>query len=181
MTAMRMGKVATLTLLLAVFVLSAALLWRTQVPGDLRPPDLDPHTEFSAAQLDESADYARGLRLIWLGSTAAQLALLVVLALLGPRLAARLPGGPIRRGVALLLLVLGLLWLVRLPFGLLALWWRRDHGLSRQGYAAFVTSPWLEVVGSAAVSSPGCCSRGGSDGAGGSPEHRPSRSWARSA
>ena len=151
MTAARIAKAATLTLLVAVFVLSAALLWRTEVPGDLRLPDLDPSDEFPAAQLAEAADYARGLRLIWLASTAAQLALLVGLAVLGPRLAARLPGGPFRRGVALLLLVLGALWLVRLPFGLLALWWRRDHGISRQGYAAFMASPWLEVLASAAV------------------------------
>jgi Zn-dependent protease with chaperone function len=138
-------------LLAAALLLGAALLWRTQVPGDLRLPRLDPGAEFPARQLAETASYARGLRLIWIASTVAQLVLLAGLALLGPRLAARLPGGPYRRGLALLLVVLAALWACRLPFGLAALWWRRDHGLSREGYLESIASPWLEGVAFAAA------------------------------
>lgn len=119
--------------------MAAWLLWRTEVPGDL----VLPHVEFRAERADDFTRVARALRL---GRSAAELALLGGLAAAGPWLARRL-----RYGVLVLLFVLAALWLVRLPFGVVAHWWRRRHGLSGQGYLAWLVDPWLELLVGAAV------------------------------
>jgi STE24 endopeptidase len=135
--------------LVALWLAAAFLLWRTRVPADLRLPHLAAEAEFPRAELRETADYARFLRVDWLLATVAQLAALGWFALRGPRLAARLPGVPLRRGATLVLLALVVLWLVRLPFGLAAHWWQRRHGISAQGYLGWIVSPWLELLGTA--------------------------------
>lgn len=119
--------------------MAAWLLWRTEVPGDL----VLPHVEFRGERADDFTRVARALRL---GRSAAELALLGGLTAAGPWLARRL-----RYGVLVLLAVLAALWLVRLPFGVAAHWWRRRHGLSGQGYLAWLVDPWLELLVGAAV------------------------------
>jgi STE24 endopeptidase len=146
-TATRVIRVATITAATALGLAAAVLLWQTEVPGDLAMPKLDPREEFGAAELDETADYARFLRVDWLLSTLAQLLVLAILAWRAPSIAARLRGGPVVRGVTLLLLALAALWLVRLPFGLAAHWWRRRHGIATQDYLDWLVSPWLELGG----------------------------------
>lgn len=150
MTATRTGR-ATLLVAGVLWLVAAWLLWRTQVPGSLDLPPLRAREVFSEEELRQSAAYARVSRLLWLLSTAAGLVVLAPLAWRGPRLAARLPGRPLVRGTALLLLVLAALWLVRLPVGLIAQWWRRRHGISRQPYLEYVLSPWLELLATAGV------------------------------
>jgi STE24 endopeptidase len=135
----------------ALWLVAASLLWRTRVPVGLELPRLDAHALFSERQLSESADYARVARALWVGWTLAQVAVLAALAAAGPRIAARLPGGAIRRGIVMLAFVLAAMWLTRLPFGAASHWWRRRHGLSHQGYLAWLVSPWLELLASALV------------------------------
>jgi STE24 endopeptidase len=146
MTATRIGRLATLAVLVFLWLLAASTLWQTQVPGNLARPDLSATEVWTEEQLEASADYARVARGIWLGGVVSQLAVLALLAALGPRLARRLGGRPLVRGLALLLGVLALVWVARLPFGLAGHWWRRRHDLSRQEYLAWVLDPWLELI-----------------------------------
>jgi STE24 endopeptidase len=139
MSEMTAARIGVATLAAAVFGVAAWLLWRTEVPGDL----VLPHVELRAERAD---DYSRVARALWLARTAAELVLLGSLAAVGARLARRL-----RYGVLVLLAVLAALWLVRLPFGVVAHWWRRRHGLSTQGYLAWLVDPWLEVLAGAAT------------------------------
>lgn len=120
--------------------LAAGFLWQTDVPGALRLPAVDVERTFGPGAAAGAGDYARVARALWLGATAA-----------GPRLAARLRGRDAARAVALLALVLAATWLVRLPFGAAAHWWRRRHGLSDQAYPAWLVDPWLELLAGAAA------------------------------
>ena len=151
MTARRMAAGTTLAAAAGLWLLAASLLWRTDVPADLDLPDVDPATVFSAAHLRESADYVALPRALWVGTTCVQLAVLALFVLHRRGLAARLQGGRILRSVLLLALVLAAVWLARLPFAAVGHWWRRRHGLSRQGYEAWLVAPWLELAVAALV------------------------------
>src|SRR5258705_3802510 len=79
MTAMRIGKAATVVVAAGVWCACAWLLARTSVPS-LDVSGVDVHRYFSQRSLDRAASYTRGAELLWLLSTAATLAALVVLA-----------------------------------------------------------------------------------------------------
>ena len=101
----------------------------------------------AAPEVARSERYGRGLRLLWLGAVAAQLAVLVISVWLAPR--ARVRG--ILGGVALGAATLVAVWLARLPFVLAAQWWRRRYGVSRADYSTILVDPWLERLGSLAA------------------------------
>src|SRR5260221_450821 len=79
MTAMRIRKAATLAVAGGVWCACELLLARTSVPS-LDTSGLDVHRYFSQRSLDRAASYTRGADVLWLLSTAAMLAALVVLA-----------------------------------------------------------------------------------------------------
>src|SRR5919197_1148396 len=130
--------IATLAVLAAAWLFAASLLWRTQVPADLRLPRLDPYRYFSDALLRRTAHHDRFLRIDFLLASAAQLVALALLAVRAPRLVGRLRGGALLRGLELALVALVVSWLARLPFGLAAEWWERRYGISRQSYGAWL-------------------------------------------
>src|SRR5919198_2672367 len=136
-TATRMrvaARIASLAVLAAAWLYAASLLWRTQVPAHLRLPRLEPHRVFSDALLRRTARHDGFLRIDFLLASAAQLAALTWLAVRPPR--GR--GGPLLRGLELALLALVVSWAARLPFGLVAEWWERRYGISRQSYGAWL-------------------------------------------
>src|ERR671936_2960700 len=132
--------IATLAVLAAAWLYAASLLWRTQVPANLRLPRLDPHRTFSDALLRRAARHDGFLRIDFLFASAAQLVALVVLAVQAPRLVGRLRGGALLRGLELALVALVVSWVARFPFGLAAEWWERRYGISRQSYGAWLVA-----------------------------------------
>ena len=130
--------IATLAVLAAAWLFAASLLWRTQVPGDLRLPRVDPHRSFSDALLRRTAHHDRFLRIDFLLASAAQLLALAVLAVRAPRVVGRLRGGALLRGLELALVALVVSWVARLPFGAGAEWWERRYEISRQSYGAWL-------------------------------------------
>lgn len=130
---------------------AALLLWRTEVPRDLELSPPEPAELFTTVQLHETARFAGVARGLWIGSTLAQLSALALLAWRAPRLDARVRGPRLWRALVLLGLTLGALWLVRLPFGAAAHWWRRRHGLSEQRYLHWLVDPWPEVLATAVL------------------------------
>jgi Zn-dependent protease with chaperone function len=147
MTAIRTWRFWVIVAAAGLWLVAAALLWRTSVPGDLNLAHLDPREFFSARHLERSETYQRGLRLLWIGATLVQLVVLVLAVRLAPRTGWRgIPGG-----VALGALTLVAVWLAGLPFVLAAHWWRRHYGISRSDYTTILVDPWLAEIGSLAA------------------------------
>jgi STE24 endopeptidase len=124
----------------AVWIVSGALLWRTEVPS-LQLAELDPRVYFSAEQLARITDYRRVTRALLIGSLVIQAAVLAVFAWKATGLAEAVSGylgGRIRTGVALGALVALALWLALLPLSGVSHWWRRRYGLSQQGYEGWL-------------------------------------------
>jgi Zn-dependent protease with chaperone function len=118
------------------WLVSGALLWRTEVPN-LQLSELDPRAYFSAEQLARIADYRRVTRALLLGSLVVQGAVLGVFAWKAAGLAEAVSGffqGRIRTGVALGVLVTLAIWLALLPLSYASHWWRRRYALSHQAY-----------------------------------------------
>jgi STE24 endopeptidase len=119
-----------------VWIVSGALLWRTEVPS-LQLAELNPRSFFAGEQLARIADYRRVTRALFLASFVVQGAVLAVFAWKAAGLAEAVSGffrGRILTGVALGALVAVAVWLALLPLSGVSHWWRRRYGLSHQGY-----------------------------------------------
>lgn len=130
MTATRIG-VATLA---AVWLIAAAVLWRTSVPEDLRAPHVEATAYFTPAQLRVREHHDSVLRWLSVGTMAAQLAALLALARSRPPVR----GHVLVRAAQLGALAALVLFLARLPFGAAALWWQRRYDIARAGYGQWL-------------------------------------------
>jgi STE24 endopeptidase len=157
MTATRMRSRHSLllgaVLLAAVVVWGVAivLLWRTEIPSDLRLPALDRRDYFTAADLARTADYERFYYVTWALSLVATLVTLAVLARRAPAWASGLGLGRVGTAVVIGMLTLTTLWFVGLPFGLANRWWQQRHGLTHGSWIDWLTDPWLQLIGEAVV------------------------------
>ena len=125
-----------------VWLVAAWLLWRTKVPSDF---DVKSSVTPFATTLDlerhERHDFV--LRLLALGSLTAQLAVVALLAWRTPRLR----GPALVRAAALGALAALALFVARLPFGLVTLWWQRRYEIAQLGYGQWL----LDRLGPLAV------------------------------
>lgn len=126
----------------ALWLVGAALLWRTEVPADLAVAEVDPEV-FGERHLERSERYERILRANWIVATLAELAVLAAVAWFAPRL--RL--ARVVHGVALAAVAFVLVFVAALPFILAGHWWRRRYGVSRADYSTILVDPWLERLG----------------------------------
>ena len=147
MTATRLAKGATLVVLAAGWAVAAWLLWQTSVPESLRLPHVDLHDEFSASILRRSARYDGFLRWELVIATLVQLAVLVGLTLLGPRIARAFELGRVATGVMVGAVTTLALWAAGLPFGAVSLWWGRRYGLEKQSYWDWALGQWPSLLG----------------------------------
>jgi STE24 endopeptidase len=138
MTATRLLKGATIILVVAAWLVAAALLWGTKVPSDLHLPDLSASTFFSPAELHRAARYSSVGRLIFIAGVVVELAVLAVMSVFGRRLARGFALGQIGAGVMIAVAAYLFVTLATLPVGLAGLWWDRRYGISRQDYWDYV-------------------------------------------
>src|SRR5581483_6957044 len=144
-TAIRMAKRSHTTLL----VVGAAVAWavgawfltRTSVPS-LHLSGLDERRLFSAHALHRSADYSRGVQLLWLAGTLSGLAALAVLVWRLPRSIRGMGLGRIASAIVAGVVLLVTLWFVGLPFGLAQLWWDHHYGLGPFDVLAWLNAQW---------------------------------------
>jgi STE24 endopeptidase len=142
-----LAKRAGVLALAAAWIVSGALLWRTEVPR-LDLAELEPRAYFPADSLERIADYRRVTRILLVASLILQLAVLAVLVWKAGALAEALGGplgGRIRTGVGVALLVALTLWLALLPLGAVSHWWQRRYGLSEQGYGGWLRDSVLSL------------------------------------
>lgn len=138
---------ALLVVLAAAWAAAAVYLWGSRVPGNLSPPDLDVHDEFTRGELARASRYERFLRIELLLSQVALLGVLGLYAWRGHRLMRESAAGRVGTGMLLGMLGLALVWLVQVPFWLLELWWQRRHGISRAEYPEAILGNWLGLGG----------------------------------
>src|SRR5919201_7048929 len=146
MTAIRLAKASTLVLLAAGWAVAAWLLWQTSVPDSLHLPRVSAREEFGADVLRRAARFDGFLRWEWVAATCVELAALVVLAALGPRIARAFELGRVGAGVMVGGVTTLALWAVGLPFGFLALWWGRRYHIERQGYVSWLLTQWPSLL-----------------------------------
>ena len=127
--------------------MAGLFLWRTTVPSGLRLPHVDPHRYWSESVLHRAASFDGFLRWNWVLATFVQIAALVVLVRLGPRLAGAWELGRVGKGVMVGAVVTLVTWAVALPFGLAALREGRRYGIDRQGYAGWLLAQWPALLG----------------------------------
>ena len=145
MTATRIGRLATLVVFCGLWLVAAALLWRTSVPTNLRLSGADVHRLFPPAEVARAARYERFLYVLWGSHLVATVVALVVLSIRAPRLARTIGLGRIGTGVIVGMLILVTLWFVSLPFGFAAQWWAARYGLAPSDYLAWLFAPWAQL------------------------------------
>jgi STE24 endopeptidase len=142
---MRIRKAATVTVAAGVWCACAWLLARTSVPS-LDVSGLDPHRYFSQRSLDRAASYTRGVEVLWLLSTLATLAALVVLARRLPPRVGSIGLGRIGSAVIVGMVLIVALWFVALPFSLADLWWQHHWGLGPFDVVAWLSGQWSQLA-----------------------------------
>ncbi len=137
---------ATIAVLAGTWFLLARWVWHTQVPGNLRLPELDQADYFTPKTLQHAADYGRVVDDLWLLSTAAGVLVLAGVALRARSLARRIGIGRVGTGIVLTALIATISAAASLPFALVSLWWDRRHGLSKVGYENLLGGTWGSVI-----------------------------------
>jgi STE24 endopeptidase len=141
MTAMRMGRAATLSASALAWCVAAWLLSRTSVPS-LHLSGLDERRFFSAHEIARARSYSRGEDGLFVASLVAQLAALVVLVRVLPRSVRSMGLGRIGSGIVAGMVLLVTLWFVGLPFSLVDLWWQHHWGLGPFDVLAWLAAQW---------------------------------------
>jgi Zn-dependent protease with chaperone function len=150
MIATRMGprrvRLATLTVLAGVWAAAAFFLWdSTRVPDGLHIHGLHAGDFFSERLLRKGDHYETFLRVDALLATAATIIVFVFYARFGNRFMRESAAGPIGTGMLLAMLGFALVWLVRLPFQIAALWWDRRYGVTHASYWELIFGAWLAL------------------------------------
>src|SRR5215210_3340058 len=121
MTATRMIRAGILAVIVLAWLASAVALWATEVPTDLRLPDVSASRYFKPPAVEQFEHHDRVLRALGLGALVAELVGLALVAARPPRVR-----GPVAARAAQLAVAAALAaFLARLPFSLAILWWQR--------------------------------------------------------
>jgi STE24 endopeptidase len=134
----------------AGWIVAAVFLWRTSVPS-LDLDGFDPRRYFSPRALKRSHDYERGVQLLWLLATIAEIVALLVLVRVLPRSVRGIGLGRVSTAVVVGMVVLTTLSLVALPFGIAELWWQHHWGLGPFDIASWLVARRFEIAASAIV------------------------------
>ena len=136
-----------LALAALAWLLAAHALWQSSVPAGLRLPHVAAGSLFDAHYLASSRSYELLLDIVGVLAELAVLAVLWIYARRGAVLMRESAAGPLGTGMLLGMLGFAFVWLVEVPFRLVAVWWERRHGVSHAGYVETVLSSFLALGG----------------------------------
>lgn len=131
--------------LAGVWIVAAALLWRSTLPDGLDLPAVDVARRFPADALREAERYERFYRWEWLASQAVLLLVLAAYARRGAVFVRESAAGPIGTGMLLGMIGFALVWLAQLPFRIAEVWWERRHGADEIGYLEALFANWFAL------------------------------------
>jgi STE24 endopeptidase len=131
----------------AAWIVIGSLLWPTEVPGNLNPPDLDPRAFFHRSDIEDAQSYELFTSINAILSTIALVVVVALYAKHGERFTRESAAGRIGTGMLLGMLGFAFVWFAQLPFGLVQLWWDRRHDVSEVGYLDHVVTSWLSLGG----------------------------------
>jgi STE24 endopeptidase len=151
MTATRIVRGATLVAAALLGVYLASLLWRTTVPAGLRLPHTAEGQTFGTDLVRRARRFESVLDWTWVAGTLAVLLAYAVIVWRGRPLAARLGLRRVNAGIVLGLLTFAAVWAATLPFDILANWWERRHGISRESYGGVLFGAWVALVVTSAI------------------------------
>jgi STE24 endopeptidase len=120
------------------WLVAAYLLWQTSVPGNLKTPTVRASSVAAPHLLHEARSFTRVETLFALGAMLTLLVVLAVYAVIGPRFERESAAGPIGTGIMLAILGVGIVYVIQVPWGVLALWWQRRHGVADQSYGSWI-------------------------------------------
>jgi STE24 endopeptidase len=129
----------------AAWLLTAYLLWPTDVPDDLKIQDVDEDRLFDPALLDRTERYELFLRWNGIASLAVLVVVLALYAWRGHRFARESAAGRIGTGMLLGMIGFALVWIAQLPFTLAGIWWQRRYGIVEAGYLEWLLENWLAL------------------------------------
>ena len=142
MTATRIARPATIAVAAAaVWLLAALFLWRTKVPANLDPPQLDPRRIFGAGITRAGVRFDRFFDYEWVLATLTSLAVLAVYLGRGPRLVRSLGLRPVNAGIITAVFITVVLWAVSVPFEIASSWWSRRHDILQRSWSSIVFEP----------------------------------------
>jgi STE24 endopeptidase len=139
----RAARVALLVPLAAVWAVASWLLWRSTLPA-YHLPRLSEAALFPPHVLAAARHFSSVSRLLWLGGTITQLAVLGAYSRFGIRWMRESAAGPVGTGMMLGMIGFALVWAAELPFAVLSAWWQRHNGLSGS-YIQATIGDWLAL------------------------------------
>lgn len=145
--ATRAGLALLLAAVVAGWAFAAWWLWQTDVPDNLRLPDVEASNVLASGLLREARDFERFLRISFLVSLVVLIVVFAFYARYGARFVRESAAGRIGTGMLLGMLGLAILWLVQVPFGLVDHWWQRRHDVSELGYGDWLILNWFALGG----------------------------------
>ena len=116
------------------------LLWPTEVPSDLALAD--PGDIFDQDLVDRAERFERVFYVLFVLSQITLFATLWFYARRGAAFTRESAAGPIGTGMLLGMLGLAIVWLVALPFRIVAHWWARRYGVTDADYLEWLVEDW---------------------------------------